>query len=378
MLFGDIQGNINIKEQLIRSVKNNRIAHAQLFVGNEGNAKLSLALAYAQYINCKQRSKNDSCNKCHSCLMYNTLSHPDLHLIFPVLKINNIKNPISDNFIQEWKEIVIENPYLSISNWYQKLGSENKQGLIYVNEAEKIQHKIALKNHESEYRIILIWMPEKMNLDTANKLLKLFEEPSEGTVFLMITENQEELLPTILSRMQRIKIRKFNNQEVCNYLKEKMLIEEEFAQQIAKSVNGNINLAIQKTQEKEDVLLKEFQKWMQICYMFNLRDLAEWTEEFAKKGRENQKLFLNYSLKIIRKAFLMNFSNEKLSKSEREDIKFIKNFSLFIHEHNSIDIFKKIDNTIKNISRNSNPKIIFYELSLQLNHLLKVKRKFVQ
>jgi DNA polymerase-3 subunit delta' len=221
MLFAEIPGNTAIKQNLIKVVANNRVAHAQLFLGNSGSAKLALALAFAQYLNCEKRKETDSCNICHSCLMYNSLSHPDLHIIFPVLKINNIKNPLSDNFISQWREIVLENPYLSLTQWYQHLGAENKQGVIYKYEAEQLQKKVTLKNYESAFRVILIWMPEKMNHVTANKLLKLIEEPPKGTFFFMVTEDFEKLLPTITSRMQMVKTKPFKTENITNYLEQK-------------------------------------------------------------------------------------------------------------------------------------------------------------
>ena len=377
MLFAEIPGNTAIKQNLIKVVANNRVAHAQLFLGNSGSAKLSLALAFAQYLNCEKRKETDSCNICHSCLMYNSLSHPDLHIIFPVLKINNIKNPLSDNFISQWREIVLENPYLSLTQWYQHLGAENKQGAIYKYEAEQLQKKVTLKNYESAFRVILIWMPEKMNHVTANKLLKLIEEPPKGTFFFMVTEDFEKLLPTITSRMQMVKTKPFKTENITNYLEQKKGLLAEKSLQIARLANGNLNTALQlsQTEIKEETHLKEFQSWMQICYKANLKELAKWTDEIAKNGRENQKEFLQYSLKLIRDCLLVNTLNESLLKTDKEETIFVRNFAPFIHGENSVSIFEKTEKAIKNIERNANPKILFYELSLQMMRLLKVKRK---
>ena len=377
MLFAEIPGNTAIKQNLIKVVANNRVAHAQLFLGNSGSAKLALALAFAQYLNCEKRKETDSCNICHSCLMYNSLSHPDLHIIFPVLKINNIKNPLSDNFISQWRERVLENPYLSLTQWYQHLGAENKQGVIYKYEAEQLQKKVTLKNYESAFRVILIWMPEKMNHVTANKLLKLIEEPPKGTFFFMVTEDFEKLLPTITSRMQMVKTKPFKTENITNYLEQKKGLLAEKSLQIARLANGNLNTALQlsQTEIKEETHLKEFQSWMQICYKANLKELAKWTDEIAKNGRENQKEFLQYSLKLIRDCLLVNTLNESLLKTDKEETIFVRNFAPFIHGENSVSIFEKTEKAIKNIERNANPKILFYELSLQMMRLLKVKRK---
>ena len=377
MLFAEIPGNKSVKQVLINSVVNNRIAHAQLFLGNFGDAKLALALAFAQYLNCEKRRETDSCNTCHSCLLYNSLTHPDLHIIFPVMKINNIKNPVSDNFIKQWREIVLENPYLSLTQWYQYFGAENKQGGIYKHEAEQLQKKVTLKTYQSAYRIILIWMPEKMNNVTANKLLKLIEEPPKGTFFLMVTEDFEQLLPTITSRMQIVKTKSFKTEDIIKYLEQKGGLVAEKSAQKAKLANGSLNTALQLSQPetKEEPHLKEFQRWMQICYKANLKELAKWTDEIAKKGRENQKEFLHYALKLIRKCLLVNTFNQSLLEMEEEEAIFVRNFAPFIHGGNSISIFEKTEKAIKNIERNANPKILFYELSLQLMRLLKVKRK---
>ena len=377
MLFKEIPGNKIVKKELIKSVKKDRIAHAQLFLGKPGNAKLALAIAFAQFLNCEKKGETDSCNSCHSCLMYNSLSHPDLHLIFPVLKINKIKNPVSENFIFQWREMILDNPYLSLIDWYKYFDSENKQGAIYTDEAEHLQKKVALKNYESAYRIILIWMPEKMNLTCANKLLKLLEEPPKGTFFLMVSEDFEKVLPTIISRMQIVKTKLFRTEEIASFLQREKGVTKEKSLAIAIISHGNINKAINLNQSEinENNPLKEFQKWMQICYKVNLLELGNWTDNTAKKGRENQKEFLQYSLKIIRACLVSNANSENLLKLEEEEENFVSNFAPFIHGENSISIFERIEKSIYGIERNANPKIIFYELSLQMIRLLKVKRK---
>ena len=377
MLFKEIPGNKIVKKELINSVTKNRIAHAQLFLGKSGNAKLALAIAFAQFLNCEERGETDSCNSCHSCLMYNSLSHPDLHLVFPVLKINKIKHPVSDNFISQWREIVSDNPYLSLTDWYKYFDAENKQGAIYKHEAQQLQKKVALKNYESAYRVILIWMPEKMNLTCANKLLKLIEEPPKGTFFLMASEDFEKLLPTITSRMQIVKTKPFSTEEIISFLETQKGIIKEKALTIAAIANGNINKAINLSQNeiKENGLLKDFQKWMQICYKVNLLELVSWTENIAKKGREHQKEFLQYALKIIRVCLILNINNQSILKLQKEEENFVSNFASFIHGKNSISIFERLEKSVYGIERNANPKILFYELSLQMMRLLKVKCK---
>jgi DNA polymerase-3 subunit delta' len=377
VLFKEIIGNSNLKIKLINSVKNDRIAHAQLFIGNKGSANLAIAMAYAQFLNCQNRNQVDSCNECHSCLMYNTLTHPDLHLIFPVLKINNIKNPVSDNFVNEWRQLVLDNPYISISEWYENFNAGNKQGGIYKDEAELLQKKVALRNYESQYRVVFIWLPEKMNLTASNKLLKLIEEPPKGTYFIMISENTNEILPTIISRLQTIKVRPFKKEDIVEYLYIKKEISHEIGKKIAQISNGDINkaLKISDTEIGDNDFLKGFQTWMQICYKNNIIELSNWNESVVKKSRENQKNFLVYALKIIRSAFLLGRKAGQtlsLTKTEKE---FVINFAPFVNENNSIVIFESIEKAIFAITRNANSKIVFYELSLKMMKFLKVKRK---
>lgn len=376
MLFAEIPGNKKIKEQLISSVKKERIAHAQLFLGKPGNAKLALAISYAQFLNCKHKKENDSCNTCHSCLMYNQLSHPDLHIIFPVLKINKIKNPISENFITQWRELILENPYASLQDWYQHLGAENKQGVIYKHEAQDLQKKLTLKNYESKFRVVVIWMPEKMNNWTANKLLKLIEEPPRGTYILMVSEDEEQILPTIISRMQIVKSKQFNKTEITVFLQKEKGVSIEKSEEIAINVKGNMNKAIQLSlgDIEEVANIEAFQKWMQICYKISLKELSLLTDDFAKTGRENQKMFLHYSSSLIQECIMLNTVN-KISLRDKKQETFLRNFAPYIHEENMVTIFERLEKAIKNIERNANPKIIFYELSLQMMRLLKVKRK---
>jgi len=377
VLFKEITGNKNLKTKLINSVKNDRIAHAQLFIGKKGSAKLALAIAFAQFLNCLNRNQVDSCNECHSCVMYNTLTHPDLHLIFPVLKIKSIKNPVSDNFVNEWRQLVLDNPYISISEWYDNFNAGNKQGNIYKDEAELLQKKVALKNYDSEYRVVLIWFPEKMNLTASNKLLKLIEEPPKGTYFIMISENTNEILPTIISRLQTLKVKPFRKEDIVEYLYLKKDISNELGKKIAQISNGDINnaLKISDTEIEDNDFLKEFQKWMQICYKKNIVELSNWNENVVKKSRENQKNFLVYALKIIRSAFIQGKKAGQTLNLTKKEKEFVSNFAPFINENNSIYIFENLEKAIFAISRNANSKIVFYELSLQMMKFLKVKRK---
>ncbi len=380
MLFKEIMGNVIVKKQLLEGVKNNRISHAQLFSGKNGSAKLALALAYVQFLNCENRAIDDSCGVCSSCLKYDNLSHPDLHLIIPVLKINNIKTPVSDHFIELWRSFIINNYYGSLNNWIDSLSKENKtgkQGAIYKHEADNIHKKLNLKNYEADYRVVLIWMPERMNLEASNKMLKLFEEPPQGTIFILVSENVNQLLPTILSRLQTINISDFTTENIVNHFGERVLSFEK-AKQLKHLTGADLGKISQILNENENSLdlFSDFSSWMRLLYRVDIEELIKFTNELALKGRKQQKLFLSYTIKMIRECIIYNFSSKNLFKVNENELDFLTRFSPFIHEENSIFIVEKLEESIKSINRNANEKILFFELSLQMVKFLKLKRKF--
>ena len=381
MLFKDIKGNIAAKKQLLYSVKNNRIGHAQLFSGNIGCAKLEIALAYARYINCNKKADEDSCGKCSSCIKYNTLSHPDLHLIFPVSKTRGRKTAVSDDFVSLWRDFVLNNPYGSINDWLEKINQEkNKgaQGKIYKDEVVLIQKKTTLKNFESKYRIFLIWMPETMNVEGSNKLLKLLEEPPSGTVFLLVSENPDQLLPTILSRIQKTEVKNFNIEDVCQFFKNKNVSREKI-KHLCNLTDYNLGRIIQIIKEDIEAIdfLDFFSKWMRLIYKLDVKNIFIWVNSISETGRQNQQLFLSYSIKMIRECIIFNFADKKLLKINKKELDFIENFSQFIHEENSITIVDKLEKSIKAIKRNANAKILFFELSLQMAKEIKIARRRV-
>ena len=252
MHFSEVLGNIKIKKQLINSVQHNRIAHAQMFLGEKSSPKLLLALSYAKYINCKNKSSNDSCGRCSSCIKYQNLTHPDLHLVFPVLLIKNIKKATSDDFVREWREGVLKNPFIDLSVWFETFSNENKTGKtghIYTQEIESLNKKLLLKHYESEFRVVLIWLPENMQASTSNKLLKLLEEPPKKTIFLLVSENSDLILKTIISRVQIIKIPNYNSIEIEDFLNSKFpsRSREEIKKMISLT-GGNTALSVQMLQ----------------------------------------------------------------------------------------------------------------------------------
>jgi DNA polymerase-3 subunit delta' len=380
MLFKEIIGNNSVKKQLIEAVRNNRISHAQLFSGKSGSAKLALALAYAQFLNCENRSAVDSCGICSSCLKFNNLSHPDLHLVIPVLKTKEVQKPVSDHFIGQWRNFIINNYYGSLNGWIDSFGTENKsgqQGAIYKDEANNIHKKLSLKNYEAEYRVVLIWMPERMNLEVSNKLLKLFEEPPKGTIFLLVTENATRLLPTIISRLQTIKIADFTSEDIVNHFGDKVLSLEK-AKQLRNLTNADLGKITQILEDKEGELdlFTDFSVWMRLTYKMDVQGISKWVDNLSLKGRKQQNLFLSYAIKMVRECLIYNFASNTLLKTNENEFAFLTKFSPFIHEENSVMISEKLEESIRAINRNANAKILFFELSLQMVKFLRLKRKF--
>ena len=380
MLFKEIIGNNSVKKQLIEAVRNNRISHAQLFSGKSGSAKLALALAYAQFLNCENRTTVDSCGICSSCLKFNNLSHPDLHLVIPVLKTKEVQKPVSDHFIGKWRDFITNNYYGSLNGWIDSFGTENKsgqQGTIYKDEANNIHKKLSLKNYEAEYRVVLIWMPERMNLEVSNKLLKLFEEPPKGTIFLLITENTNQLLPTIISRLQTIKIADFTAEDIVNHFGEQALSLEK-AKQLRNLTNADLGKITQILEDKEGVLdlFTDFSVWMRLTYKMDVQGISKWVDNLSLKGRKQQNLFLSYAIKMVRECLIYNFASDTLLKTNENEFAFLTKFSPFIHEENSVMIIEKLEESIMAINRNANAKILFFELSLQMVKFLRLKRKF--
>ena len=380
MLFKEIVGNNLVKKQLIEMARNNRVSHAQLFLGKSGSAKLVLGLAYVQFLNCKKRTADDSCGICSSCLKFNNLSHPDLHLVVPVLKTKEVQKPVSDCFIGQWRDFITSNYYGSLNGWIDSFGTENKtgqQGTIYKDEANNIQKKLSLKNYEAEYRVVLIWMPERMNLEVSNKLLKLLEEPPIGTIFLLVTENANQLLPTIISRLQTVKIADFTAQDIFNHFGGKVLSLER-AEQLRNLTNADLGKITQILEDREGELdlFSDFSVWMRLSYKMDVQGISKWVDNLSLKGRKQQNLFLSYAIKMVRECLIYNFGSNSLLKTNENEFAFLTKFSPFIHEDNSVMITEKLEESVKAINRNANAKILFFELSLQMVKFLRLKRKF--
>ena len=376
MLFNQIIGQDHIKKHLMKSAENGRIPHAQLFIGKEGCGALSMAIAYAQFLLCNFSDDIDTCN-----LKCSKLQHPDLHFAFPVTTNDTIKkHPVSNLFLEDWRHFIAKQPYGSLFNWLQHIGVENKQGLINVDEAEAIVKKLKLKSYEGGFKVMIIWMAEKMNIAAANKLLKLIEEPPDKTVFLLITENEEQIINTIKSRCQALHFPALSEQDIANALVVDHQIEDMEASKIAQQAEGNFNKAIHLLQnDGSDLIFEEwFINWVRTAFRAKgnaavVEELISWSENISKTGRETQKRFLNYCLQFFRQALLMNYKSDNLVFMKTKSNFNLSKFAPFVHSLNILDIEKEISKAIYHIERNGNAKIILLDLSMKLTRFLHKK-----
>tara|TARA_Y100001933_G_scaffold59502_1_gene59583 strand:- start:2433 stop:3584 length:1152 start_codon:yes stop_codon:yes gene_type:complete len=381
MRFSEVLGLDHIKKHLVTTVEAGRIAHAQLFVGPEGCGTLPMALCYAQYLLCRNRGGENctgdaTCNaKCES------FTHPDLHFAFPVANSDKVKShAVSDLFLREWRTFLKEQPYGNLFDWYRHVGIEKKQGQIGVDEANDIVKKLSLKSYEGGYKVLIMWMAEKMNASAANKLLKLIEEPPEKTVLLLIAENEEQIINTIRSRCQLLHFPPLSAEVIAQALIDRGMGVKE-AHTIAHEAQGNFNKALDlMNKDSEDLVFEKwFVQWVRSAFKAKgnkaaIHELIMWSEEVAKTGREVQKKFLKYCLVAMEQALMLNYGAEELVflKIHMDGFQ-LKKFAPFVHENNIVEIVAELEDALYHVERNGNSKLIFTDLSIKLTRLLHAK-----
>jgi len=374
MKFTGVIGQEEIIHKLTRSVEEERVSHAQVFAGPEGCGKLALAIAFGQYISCENRQGNDSCGACPSCIKYAKLVHPDLHFVFPVINKGSGET-VCDNYIGEWRDFVNKSPYFSLNQWLERIGVKNQQGLIYATEAGEIIKKLSLKTYESDYKIMIIWMPERMHVSTANKLLKLIEEPPDKTLFLLVSEEPDLILPTIMSRCQFVRIPSISREALREHLQESCRLDGPKADMIAHLSQGNYLRAVEFIEENESRKenLSSFIELMRLAYKRDIPALAEWSEEIATRGREAQKGFLGFSLSQLRENYILNIAgnDDKLVFLEGKEAEFARKFNPFINNNNIAALKGEFSSAYTHIAANGNPKIIFLDLALRVTGMLR-------
>jgi DNA polymerase III subunit delta' len=375
MNFSQIPGQTEIKSRLIRSVREERVSHAQLFAGPEGCGGMALALAYARYVSCENRSESDSCGICKSCVKYEKMIHPDLHFVFPVIKGKKANDPVSDNYIEEWREFVKKSPYFSINDWMDSIEVGNAQGMIFSSEASEIIKKLSLKTFEADYKIMIIWLPEKMHQGTSNKLLKMIEQPPDKTLFLLVSEEPDKVIPTILSRCQMVKIPSFSNNDIAKYLIQRFALTFEKASDISRISNGNIIRAIELSENEDSnrANLDYFKSLMRFAWKRDIISILNWSEEIAATGRENQKNFISFSLRLLRENLMLSLDQLKnnIVFLAGEEAAFSANFHPFINQNNIYPLTEEFNLVFSHIEANGNAKIIFLDLGLKVTRLIR-------
>lgn len=363
-------------------VQENRVPHALMFCGPQGCGKLAMALAFASYLLGERESAPEELTEeqKRTQAMLRKWEHPDLHFTFPTIKTSDMggdHNPVSLDFIKEWKEMLLsQGPYVLISDWMQRMGKSdvdfNKQAIITVEETDNISRELSMMSSQGGYKISLIWLPERMNIQAANKILKLLEEPPRQTLFLLVSENPELLLETIRSRTQRLDFKKIDNDSLEQALIERRALAQEMAHRIARIANGNWNAALEELDSGNENRqhLDMFIMLMRLAYMRNIHDLKKWSDVVATFGREKQKRMLDYFMHMLRESFMYNFRNPELSYMTQEEENFARNFARFINEANIIDISDLFEESKKFIAQNANPKIVFFDMALKVIVLL--------
>ena len=367
MTFSEVIGQQEAKERLMQMVREDRLPHAMMLCGPVGSGKLALAIAFG----CQLLDDGKPSSKA----MLDKLEHPDLHFTYPTIKLPSMKSdykPVSDDFAKEWHELVMQSPYFTMEEWMEAMGGENQQAIITAGESDDLVRKLSLKSSQGGYKVSIIWLPERMNIECANKLLKLIEEPPQQTVFIMVSEEPEKLLETIRSRVQRIDIKKIADEDIFQALTEQRGLTEDMAHRVTRMANGSWLKALQllSSDSENELFLDLFQSLMRLAYQRKVKDLKTWSERLASMGREKQKLFLEYFLRLIRENFMYNFQQPDLCYMTQREEDFARNFARFVNENNILPITDMANLAIRDIGQNANAKIVFFDFALNMIVLL--------
>ncbi|MBB6273578.1 DNA polymerase-3 subunit delta' [Pedobacter cryoconitis] len=371
MQFKEIVGQEEIKRQLIQTVVENRVSHAQLFLSAEGTGALPLAIAYAQYINCLDKSATDSCGVCSSCRKYERYIHPDLHFSYPFFASKDVK--IAVDVLEEWRTMLLADPYFDLDIWRQQLSADNKQANINIAECHDIIKKLSYKAFEAETKVLIMWLPEYLEKE-GNSLLKIIEEPPANTLFLLVANNQEHILSTLLSRTQIVKIPKLSSQTIENYLTSNNNISEEQASTYSFLADGNLIEAKLQVAQSHNDNAEVFAEWLRMGYGNKVLDLVNFVDQAATWGRENQKNFLKYGISFLRECSLLMSGADSLVKLPARTLDTAQKLSKHVLDLNMASaIITELEQAHYHIERNANPKILFLDVSLQLVKIIKFK-----
>ena len=376
MNWSEVIGQEDIKQKLTSMVDDEHVPHAMILCGPYGCGKMAMAMAMASYLLTEGSMRiNPQFNKANSEAMLGQWEHPDLHFSFPTIKRAGMSadhQPVSGDYAKEWRQMLMQGPYFNISQWMDYMDAANQQAIITGAESDELARKLSLKSSLGGYKVAVIWLPERMNLTSANKLLKLLEEPPHQTIFIMASEEPEKLLDTIKSRTQRIDMKRLTNKDICDALVQLRGIDEAAAQRIARLANGNWMNALDalNTSNENRQFFDMFTMLMRLAYTRNIKELKKWSEAVAAYGREKQRRMLVYFIGQVRENFMYNFRNPELTYMTVEEENFSKKFSPFINELNVIEISELMERANRDIGQNANAKVVMFDMALKMIVLL--------
>lgn len=376
MNWSEVIGQEDIKQKLTSMVDDEHVPHAMILCGPYGCGKMAMAMAMASYLLTEGSVRiNPQFNKANSEAMLGQWEHPDLHFSFPTIKRAGMSadhQPVSGDYAKEWRQMLMQGPYFNISQWMDYMDAANQQAIITGAESDELARKLSLKSSLGGYKVAVIWLPERMNLTSANKLLKLLEEPPHQTIFIMASEEPEKLLDTIKSRTQRIDMKRLTNKDICDALVQQRGIDEAAAQRIARLANGNWMNALDalNTSNENRQFFDMFTMLMRLAYTRNIKELKKWSEAVAAYGREKQRRMLVYFIGQVRENFMYNFRNPELTYMTVEEENFSKKFSPFINELNVIEISELMERANRDIGQNANAKVVMFDMALKMIVLL--------
>lgn len=375
MLFRDVIGQEAAKKLLLRDAQNGRMAHALLLCGPEGSGKMPLALALASYVCCHYPTPTDACGVCPACVKSGKLVHPDIHFAFPIVKRKGGRDAVCDDYLPQWRNMLQTDPYITYQRWIDALDAGNQQPRIFASESNEIQRKLSFKSVEAPYKVMIIWLPEKMMAECANKLLKLLEEPPGHTLFILVSEEPDALLPTLISRTQRVILRPIEEEVLDAYLQQKYALSPADAADVARRSGGSLVAALENIRlgDEHRLCFDSFTGLMRLAWQRDIRSLKEWSEQNAAGGREAQKHFLDYCQRMTRESFMANFHLPELVYMGTDEQQFTTRFSPFVNERNVMGISAAFEEAQRHIEQNVNPKMVFFDLALQMIMLLKTK-----
>lgn len=362
MDFSEVIGQEEVKQRLLQMEQEGRLPHAIMLTGPVGSGKMALAIAFASHLLLKNAN---------SKVMLDKLQHPDLHFTYPTIKLPSMGSdhkPVSDDFSREWHEMLMQGPYFSMEQWLEAMGGENQQAIITAGESDSLVKKLSMKSSQGGYKVSVIWQPERMNIECANKLLKLIEEPPQQTLFIMACNEPERILETIRSRVQRIDVKRIGSDSIRAALIERRGLSDDMATRVARLANGSWLKAMEELQAngENEVFLNLFKSLMRLAYQRDIRGLKRWSETLSAFGREKQKRFLTYFMRMIRESFMYNFGENELMYMTHEEELFTANFARFVNEVNVIEICDLANLAIRDISQNANGKIVFFDFALKM------------